>query len=174
MFTRQELNISVVWLGIYIGFPLHTHTILCISDSVKIIFRFFIVLLSICERRTIMYEIFEQLLQKNGVTAYKVSKETGVTQSTLSDWKRGRSTPKTENMKKIADYFNVSVEYLMTGNEAEKYYLDEETAKLAQEMFEDEDMRSLFDMKRNMSPERFQAHMDFMKNLYKQEKGENF
>lgn len=47
-----------------------------------------------------MYEIFEQLLQKNSVTAYKVSKETGVTQSTLSDWKRGRSTPKSDNMKK--------------------------------------------------------------------------
>ncbi|SET79344.1 Transcriptional regulator, contains XRE-family HTH domain [Lacrimispora sphenoides] len=65
-----------------------------------------------------MYEIFEQLLQKCGVTAYKVSKETGVTQSTLSDWKRGRSTPKTDNMKKIADYFGVTVDYLMTGEEA--------------------------------------------------------
>lgn len=64
-----------------------------------------------------MYEIFEQLLQKYGVTAYKVSKETGITQSTLSDWKRGRSTPKTDNMKKIADYFGVSINYLMTGEE---------------------------------------------------------
>ncbi len=62
-----------------------------------------------------MYEVFEQLLQQFGVTAYKVAKETGVTQSTLSDWKRGRSTPKSENMKKIADYFGVSVDYLMTG-----------------------------------------------------------
>ena len=67
-----------------------------------------------------MYKIFEQLLQKYGVTAYKVSKETGITQSTLSDWKRGRSTPKTDNMKKIADYFGVTVEYLMTGNEQDK------------------------------------------------------
>lgn len=67
-----------------------------------------------------MYEIFEQLLQKYGITAYKVSKETGVTQSTLSDWKRGRSTPKTDNMKKIADYFGVSLDYLMTGKEEPK------------------------------------------------------
>lgn len=67
-----------------------------------------------------MYEIFEQLLQKYGVTSYKVSKETGVTQSTLSDWKRGRSTPKTDNMKKIADFFGVSVDYLMTGNNDNK------------------------------------------------------
>ena len=59
-----------------------------------------------------MYEIFEQLLQRYGITAYKVSKETGVTQSTLSDWKRGRSTPKTENMKKLADYFGLEGEEL--------------------------------------------------------------
>lgn len=64
-----------------------------------------------------MYEIFEQLLQKYGVSAHKVAKATGVTQSTLSDWKRGRSTPKSENMKKLADYFGVSIDYLMTGKE---------------------------------------------------------
>ncbi len=65
-----------------------------------------------------MYSIFEQLIQKHGVSAYKVAKETGVTQSTLSDWKRGRSTPKTDNMKKLADYFGVSLDYLTTGNES--------------------------------------------------------
>ena len=66
------------------------------------------------------YEIFEHLLQKHGVSAYKVAKETGVTQSTLSDWKRGKSTPKTSNLQKIADYFGVSLDYLTTGREASK------------------------------------------------------
>lgn len=64
-----------------------------------------------------MYEIFMQLLQKYGVTPYKVAKEADVSQSTLSDWKKGRSTPKTDTMKKIADYFGVSVDYLMSGKE---------------------------------------------------------
>ena len=56
-----------------------------------------------------MYEIFSRLLQKNGVTPYKISKETGVSQSTLSDWKRGLSTPKIDKLQKIANYFGVSV-----------------------------------------------------------------
>lgn len=68
----------------------------------------------------IMYGVFSELLQKNGVTPYKVSKETGVSQSTLSDWKRGLSTPKIDKMQKIADYFGVSVEYLQTGKEPER------------------------------------------------------
>lgn len=58
-----------------------------------------------------MYEIFSELLQKYGVTPYKVSKETGVSQSTLSDWKRGVSTPKPDKLQKIADYFNVPLAY---------------------------------------------------------------
>lgn len=64
----------------------------------------------------IMYEIFSKLLQEHGVTPYKVSKETGVSQSTLSDWKRGVSTPKIDKLQKIANYFGVSVDYLQTGN----------------------------------------------------------
>lgn len=65
-----------------------------------------------------MYEIFEQLLQKNGVTPYKVAKEAGVTQTALSNWKSGRSTPTTKTLQKIADYFGVTIDYLMTGNES--------------------------------------------------------
>lgn len=86
-----------------------------------------------------MYEIFEQLLQRYGVSAYKVSKETGVTQSTLSDWKRGRSTPKTENMKKLADYFGVTVDYLMTGTDAPKQKESELTLKDERDIAKDLD-----------------------------------
>lgn len=66
-----------------------------------------------------MYEIFEQLLQKYGVTPYKVGKETGIASSTFTDWKLGRSAPKTDKLQRIADYFNVSLDYLMTGKESE-------------------------------------------------------
>lgn len=47
-----------------------------------------------------MYEVFEQLLQKNGVTSYKVAKEAGVTQTALSNWKSGRSTPQQKHYRK--------------------------------------------------------------------------
>lgn len=62
-----------------------------------------------------MYERFEQLLKENNVTPYRVAKETGIATATLSDWKNGRSTPKTDKLQKIADYFGVSIEYF-SGN----------------------------------------------------------
>ena len=64
-----------------------------------------------------MYSVFEMLCEKNGVTPYKVGKETKIATSTLSDWKNGKSTPKQDKLKLIADYFGVSVDYLMIGEE---------------------------------------------------------
>ena len=51
-----------------------------------------------------MYEIFAKLMEDHNVTSYRVAKDTGVSQTTLSDWKRGRSVPKLEKLKKLADY----------------------------------------------------------------------
>lgn len=62
-----------------------------------------------------MYEVFEQLLQEFGVTTYQVAKATGISQSTLSSWKTRRNLLSGEKAKKIADYFGVTVDYLMTG-----------------------------------------------------------
>lgn len=64
-----------------------------------------------------MYEIFVRLLEKSGKKASDVSKATGIPSSTFSDWKKGKSSPKTEKLQKIADYFGVSLEYLTTGEE---------------------------------------------------------
>ena len=67
-----------------------------------------------------MYEIFEQLLQKYGVTSYQVSKATGISQSTLSNWKSRRNLLRPDKAQRIADYFGVSLDYLMTGKEEEQ------------------------------------------------------
>ena len=66
-----------------------------------------------------MYEIFEQLLQKFGVTTADVCKATGIGQSTMSNWKSRRNLISGKNAQLIATYFGVSVDYLMTGKESE-------------------------------------------------------
>ena len=107
-----------------------------------------------------MYEIFEELLKTNNVSAYRVAQETGVTTATLTSWKQGKYAPKRDKLKKIADYFGVSLEYLQTGKDSEKeseegkkYYFSDATAELAQELFENSDMRLLFDAAKDVKPE---------------------
>ena len=60
-----------------------------------------------------MYSIFVELLQRDGVSTYQVSKATGIAQSVFSSWKNGISKPKADKLKKIADYFGVSTDYLL-------------------------------------------------------------
>lgn len=60
-----------------------------------------------------MYKNFEELLHKNKTNAFQVAKATGIAPSTLSDWKTGRSTPKTDKLLTIANYFGVPIEELL-------------------------------------------------------------
>lgn len=61
-----------------------------------------------------MYEKFAELLAKTNKTAYQVSKDTGIAQSLLSDWKLGKIKILGANKLKIlADYFGVSIEYFL-------------------------------------------------------------
>ena len=62
-----------------------------------------------------MWEIYYELLQQKGVRNIDVSRATGIPPSTFSDWKKGKSKPKADKLQKIADYFGVSSEYLLTG-----------------------------------------------------------
>ena len=59
-----------------------------------------------------MYDRLDTLLKERGITAYKLSKNLGISQSCLSEWKRGNSIPKHERLVKIAAYFGVPVSYL--------------------------------------------------------------
>lgn len=58
-----------------------------------------------------MYSKYLELREKNNLTDYKVSKDTGITASTFTDWKNGRSKPKITKLLILARYFGVPVEY---------------------------------------------------------------
>ena len=60
-----------------------------------------------------MYEKYVELRDNKGVTDYRVSVDTGITKSTFTDWKSGRSNPKMEKLSILADYFGVSIEYFL-------------------------------------------------------------
>ena len=59
------------------------------------------------------YEIFENLLKREQTTVYRVAKATGISATTFTDWKNGRSVPKADKLKRVADYFGVSLEYML-------------------------------------------------------------
>lgn len=108
------------------------------------------------------YEVFESLCKKLGVKPYQVSQKTGISTATLSSWKKGTYTPKADKMQKLADYFGVSVDYFTTGEDRPEYYVNPETAKIAQEVFEDENLRALFSAARSAKPEDIKLATDML------------
>lgn len=123
-----------------------------------------------------MYEIFKKLCEKNGVSSADVARATGVAKATLSEWKKGTYRPKADKLQKIADYFGVSLDYLMTGQHPEQtstsgkaYYFSDETAQMAQEMYENEDLRVLFRNARKMPPEDLAALKTMTEALLRRE-----
>lgn len=65
-----------------------------------------------------MYSRFVQLLQEKNITPYQVAKATGISQSTLSDWKTGRAKPKVDKLLKLAEFFKVPVDYFLKEDNA--------------------------------------------------------
>ena len=59
-----------------------------------------------------MYEIFEQLLKERGLSIVEFSRLVGIPKSTLYDWKKGKFQLKEDKRHKIAQFFDVSIEYL--------------------------------------------------------------
>ena len=66
-----------------------------------------------------MYEIFKKLCEEKVITPYRFCKDTGVNSSTISTWKNRNTTCNLKLATTIAEYFGVSVDYIMTGQETE-------------------------------------------------------
>ena len=60
-----------------------------------------------------MYKKLEKLLKQKGISAFKLAKECGFDQSTISKWKTKGMNPTINLLKKICKYLDVSVEYFL-------------------------------------------------------------
>lgn len=63
------------------------------------------------------YTYFDEILKEKGLKAIDVSRGTGIATSTLSDWKSGRTTPKSDKIMQIAEFLNVPTSRLRTGEQ---------------------------------------------------------
>lgn len=135
-----------------------------------------------------------------GLTLEEVGKIVGVSKSTVKKWETGDiENMKRDKIALLAKALQVSPLYIMgidagleeADNEQyvklqmdsnfpsaelvdnDYYYLNEETRQIAQDAFENSELRTLFKVARNMSPERLKSHIAFMEDLMRQEKGNN-
>lgn len=108
-------------------------------------------------------ERIRELCKEKGVKATQVESDLGLAQGYIS--KLDKSSPSLTNVKALADYFGVSLEYIANGENAEKYYLNDETTKIAQKVFDDPNLRLLFDAAQNVKPENIRLAAEMLLRL---------
>ena len=122
--------------------------------------------------------VLKSLRKANGLTQDELAKILKISRSTIGMYENGSREPDYETLEAIADYFNVDIDYLLgrtnkTTIIPEHYYLNDKTRQIAQEAFENPELRTLFKVARDIPPERLRAHIEFMKTLKEQERGNN-
>lgn len=101
--------------------------------------------------------------------------------TTIQKWESGVSEPSIAKLRELAELFNVDINDMTTksiekaeasgASPKENYYINDETAKAAQEIFENKELRALFDVQRDMDPDDLKALHNMALALKRKERG---
>ncbi len=117
-------------------------------------------------------ERVKSLCKERRIPISRLEKDLGYSNGYIGQLRKGVFP--SDRLQQIAEYLNVTPDYLLNGDEKkeskEKYYLDDETAQAAQEIFENEDLRVLFDAARDASPEDLKTTYNMLMALKRKER----
>lgn len=118
-------------------------------------------------------EMLKYLRLRENLSQSELAEKLGVAKSTISMYEVGKREPDFETLEAIADLFNVDMNFLLgkDGSENDRYYINDETAKAAQEIFENQELRALFDVQRDMEPDDLRALHNMALALKRKERG---
>lgn len=114
-------------------------------------------------------------LNKYQMTQFELSKRLGVGTTSVSNWCRGIKAPRMDKIDAMCGIFHCRRSDLMEDHESESgatYYTNQETAQVAQEIFENKDLRVLFDAARDASPDDLRTTYDMLMALKRKERGD--
>ena len=110
-------------------------------------------------------ERLKELRKERGISQATLAEYLGLSKSTIGMYETGAIDPSVEALNGIADFFNVSIGYLLGEEDYSIYYLRPEVASKAQEIYEDPNLRILLDAKRDLSPEDLDVVINMIKAL---------
>lgn len=120
--------------------------------------------------KAIMAKNIQRYMDMKGVTRTDVCDALGIKYTTFTDWVKGNTYPRIDKIELMANYFGISKsdlveEHTLDQDEEPSYYTNPETAKLAQEAFDDPDTRILLDAKKDLDPDDLKMVIDMVKRL---------
>lgn len=111
----------------------------------------------------------------NNKTQIDIINDLGFNKSAVSTWCNGTRLPRMDKVDALAKYFGINRSDLIENREYKQssgYYTNRETAKVAQEIFENKELRALFDVQRDMDPDDLKALHNMALALKRKERGD--
>lgn len=115
-------------------------------------------------------EMVKEICKERNIPISRLERECGFSNGYISKLKKGHFP--IDKAEKIANYLNIDLNILAAVQipvQHDEYYQDALSAVLAQEMFDDQQLRGLHHIKKNIDARRFQAYYDMITNIYKAE-----
>lgn len=110
-------------------------------------------------------DVLKELRNKKGLSQADLAEKLGFSTGLIGMYESGKRKPSYEALEVLADFFNISIDYLMGKDDKSVYYLDPDAAELAQEIYDDENKRMLFSATRDISKEDMQFVIDMVERL---------
>lgn len=104
----------------------------------------------------------KELREKSGKTQEEMAKLLNLGRVSYTQYENDKRIPTLDTLKRLSEIFNVTSDYLL-GQEKDNYYLDPETARLAQELHDNPEYKAMFDATRGLSPEAVKEVMNFIR-----------
>jgi transcriptional regulator with XRE-family HTH domain len=119
------------------------------------------------DARKVFGRNLSDILYEKRISQKELMQHMKVSSATVSDWCSGKKMPRIDKLTSIANFLRVTMSDLVEekAKESAGYYLDEETTKVAQEVFDNPDLRILFDAARASKPEDIRMAADILKRL---------
>ena len=108
-------------------------------------------------------------LNENNMTQVELANKLGVGTTSIYNWVSGLKTPRMDKVDAMCKIFNIRREDLLTDGSLNDttYYTNPETAKVAQEIFDNSDLRILFDAAKDSTPEQLKLAAEMLKQFKK-------
>lgn len=116
-------------------------------------------------------DVLKKLRKNKGISQVELATKLGFSKSLIGLYETGERKPSFEALEAIADFFNISIDYLMGKEDKSSYYLDPEAAEIAQEMYDRPELKTLFSTTRNVKKEDIQFIQEMVDRIAKDKNG---
>lgn len=113
-------------------------------------------------------------MTSQGKNQMDLMRDLGLSSSTVSNWCTGAKLPRMDKVQLLADYFHIMKSDLLeekSASNTEDYYLNPETSKIAQEIYDNKELSLLFDAAKDADPEDLQTVHSMLMALKRKEQG---